>query len=91
MAKGGESMRLDDFLKTVSPTTELELDLVTASPEEKNVIANGVKKEVIPTLISKDIEELYMFDIYEVRLTYTRVGDSTNTYPIIYVLAKETL
>lgn len=87
--KGGERMRLDDFLKTVSPTTELEVDLVTAEPEEKNVIADGVKKEVIPTLISKDIAELDMFDIYEVRLTYTSVGDSTNTYPIIYVLAKE--
>lgn len=84
-------MRLDDFLKTVSPTTELEADLVTAEPEEKNVIAVGVKKEVIPTLISKDISDLDMFDIYEVRLTYRRVGDSTKTYPIIYVLAKETL
>ena len=82
-------MRLDDFLKTVSPTTELEVDLVTAEPEEKNVIAYGVKKEVIPTLISNDIADLDVFDIYEVRLTYRRVVDSTNTYPIIYVLAKE--
>lgn len=89
MAKGGESMRLDDFLKTVSPSTEIEVDLVTAGPEERNVIAKGVKKEVIPTLISKDIADLDMFDIYEVRLTYTRVDGSTNTYPIIYVLAKE--
>ena len=82
-------MRLDDFLKTVSPTTELEVDLVTAEPEEENVIAVGVKKEVIPTLISKDLADLDVFDIYEVRLTYRRVCDSTNTYPIIYLLAKE--
>lgn len=33
--------------------------------------------------------DLDMFDIYEVRLTYTRVVGSTNTYPIIYVSAKE--
>lgn len=82
-------MRLDDFLKTISPTTELEVDLVTAEPEEKNVIADGVKKEVIPALISNDIADLDVFDIYEVRLTHRRVGASNNTYPIIYVLAKE--
>ena len=37
-------MRLDDFLKTVSPSTEIEVDLVTTGPEERNVIAKGVKK-----------------------------------------------
>ena len=82
-------MRLDDFIKTVDSSTQLLVDLITAEPEGAPVIASGVKKEVIPTLISKDISDLDSFDIYLVEIIWKQISKDSEKYPVIYVLAKE--
>lgn len=83
-------MRLDDFIKTVDSSTQLLVDLVTAEPDGAPVIASGVKQEVIPTLISKDISDFDTFDIYLVKIIWKQISEETEKYPVIYVLAKET-
>lgn len=82
-------MRLDDFLKTVDYSTQLLVDLVTAEPEGAPVMVSGVKKEVIPTLISKDISDFDSFDIYLVQIIWKKISADSEKYPVIYVLAKE--
>lgn len=82
-------MRLDDFIKTVDSSTQLLVDLVTADPDGAPVIASGVKKEIIPTLISKDISDLDTFDIYLVEIIWKQISKDSEKYPVIYVLAKE--
>lgn len=82
-------MRLDDFIKTVDSSTQLIVDLVTAEPGGEPVVASGVKKEIIPTLISKDISDLDTFDIYLVEIIWKQISNETEKYPVIYVLAKE--
>lgn len=82
-------MRLDDFLKTVDSSTQLLVDLITANPEGAPVIASGVKQEVIPTLISKDISDLDTFGIYLVEIIWNQISEESEKYPVIYVLAKE--
>lgn len=82
-------MRLDDFLKTVDCHAQLMLNLITTEPEKDVVYASGIKQEVIPTLIGKDILDFNMFDIYLVNLIYKQIGKSEK-YPVIYILAKET-
>lgn len=82
-------MRLDDFIKTVDSSSQLLVDLVTAEPEKVPVIASGVKQEVIPTLISKDISDLDTFDIYLVEIIWKQISADSEKYPVIYVLAKE--
>lgn len=83
-------MRLDDFLKTVDSSTQILVDLVTAEPDGTYVMASGVKQEVIPTLISKDISDLDTFDIYIVTIIWKQISGDSEKYPVIYVLAKET-
>lgn len=82
-------MRLDDFLKTVNSCTLLLVDLLTAEPEGAPVIASGIKQEVIPTLISKDISDFDSFDIYLVDIIWKKISEDSEKYPVIYVLAKE--
>lgn len=82
-------MRLDDFIKTVDSSTQLIVDLVTAEPDGAPVVASGVKKEIITTLISKDISDLDTFDIYLVEIIWKQISNETEKYPVIYVLAKE--
>lgn len=83
-------MRLDDFLKTVDSSTQLLVDLVTAEPDCTSVMASGVKQEVIPTLISKDISDLDSFDIYLVKIIWRQISADSEKYPVIYVFSKET-
>lgn len=82
-------MRLDDFLKTVNSTTQLLVDLVTAELDDAPVMASGVKQEVIPSLISKDISDFDSFDIYIVSIIWKQISADSEKYPVIYILAKE--
>lgn len=82
-------MRLDEFIKTVDSSTQLLVDLITVEPEGANITASGLKKEIIPTLISKDISGFDTFDIYLVEIIWKQSSEETENYPLIYVLAKE--
>lgn len=90
MAEGGESMRLDQFLKCLDTSTQVKINLVTAEPDKEIITVTGIKEDVIPTLISKDISDFDVFDIYEVsirNITYGSKGEYK--YQVIYLLAKE--
>ena len=82
-------MRLDDFIKTVDSSTQLLVDLVTAEPDGAPVIASGIKQEIIPALISKDISDFDTFNIYLVEIIWKQISKDSEKYPVIYVLAKE--
>lgn len=75
-------MSLDLFLKSLDSSTQVKIKLVTVV---------GTKEEVIPTLISKDISDFVMFDIYEVSIRNVTYGSKGEyKYQVIYLLAKET-
>lgn len=83
-------MRLDLFLKCLDTSTQVKINLVTAEPDKEIITVIGTKEEVIPTLISKDISDFDVFDIYEVsirNITYGSKGEYK--YQVIYLLAKE--
>lgn len=83
-------MRLDQFLKCLDSSTQVKIKLITAEPEEEIITVTGTKEEVIPTLISKDISDFDVFDIYGVSIrnvTYGLKGEYN--YKVIYLLAKE--
>lgn len=83
-------MRLDLFLKGLDPTTMVKIVLVTPEPDKGTVVARGIKEEVIPTLISKDIADFDRFDIFTVALRTEYYGAKKQyDYPVIYILAKE--
>lgn len=81
-------MRLDDFLKTVDSSTQLLIDLVT-NEQEIPLIASGTKQEAIPSLISRDIYNLDMYDIYLVEIIWKQISKDSEKYPVLYILAKE--
>ena len=57
-------MRLDLFLKCLDSSTQVKINLITAEPDKEIITVIGTKEEVIPTLISKDISDFDVFDIY---------------------------
>ena len=90
MAKGGESMKLDLFLKCLDSSTQVKIDLITAEPDKEIITVIGTKEEVIPTLISKDISDFDLFDIYEVSIRNVTYGSKSEyKYQVIYLLTKE--
>lgn len=83
-------MRLDLFLKSLDCSTQVKIMLVTAEPDKEIITVTGIKEEVIPTLISKDISDFDVFDIYEVSLRKVTYGEKGKyNYNVIYILAKE--
>lgn len=83
-------MRLDQFLKALDPRTKLKIKLVTAEPDKEIITVTGTKGEVIPTLISKDISDFDVFEIYEVSIKNINYGAKGEySYNVIYLLAKE--
>lgn len=83
-------MRLDLFLKVLDNKTQVKIKLITAEPDKEIITVTGLKEDIIPTLISKDISDFDVFDIYEVsfrQVTYGVKGEYS--YNVIYLLAKE--
>lgn len=82
-------MRLDDFLKVLDSTTFVDILLVPADINEETVSAKGDKEEVILTIMSKDISDFNMFEIYQVSHRTKRCASSDNLEYSIFILAKE--
>lgn len=90
MAKGSESMRLDQFLKCLDTSTQVKINLIPAENDRDIITVCGTKEEVIPTLMSKDISDFDVFDIYEVAIRNVTYGSKGEyKYQVIYLLAKE--
>ena len=90
MAKGGESMTLDDFLKTLTPYTEVEI-VVLSKGNSKSV--NGYKMNVMQDLVDDGFSSFEDYEIYSISLTNGILVDSNgsdkNTVSHIHVIVKE--
>lgn len=83
-------MRLDLFLKVLDNTTQVKIKLITAEPDKEIITVTGLKEDIIPTLISKDISDFDVFDIYDVSLRKVTYGEKGKySYNVIYLIAKE--
>mgnify|MGYP004461677859 CR=1 FL=1 len=82
-------MRLDDFLKVLDSNTLVDILLVPADINEETVSAKGDKQEVILTIISKDISDFNMFEIYQVSYRMKKLASSDKWEYSIFILAKE--
>lgn len=82
-------MKLSDFLKAVDSYTELEVEIVTAEPEEDEVYVTGIKDEILGKLSSYNRLDLEQYDIYTVNINKKLdVDDGKTTVHYIYILAK---
>ncbi len=83
-------MKLSDFLKAVDSYTELEVEIVTAEPEEDGVYVTGIKDEILGKLSSYNILDLESYSIYTVNIRKKfDVNDGKAIVHYIYILAKE--
>lgn len=82
-------MKLSDFLKAVDSYTELEVEIVTAEPEEDEVYVTGIKDEILGKLSSYNRLDLEQYDIYTVNINKKLdVDDGKTIVHYIYILAK---
>lgn len=83
-------MKLNDFLKAVDSNIELEVEIVTAEPEEDEVYVTGMKDEILGKLSSYNILDLESYSIYTVS-THKKfdVDDGKTIVHYIYILVKE--
>lgn len=90
MAEGGESMTLDDFLKVLTPYSDVEI-VVLAKDTSHSV--NGYKMNVIQDLIQDGYSSFEDYEIYSISLTSGIIVDSNGsddkTVNHIHVIAKE--
>ena len=90
MAEGGESMTLDDFIKVLTPYSDVEI-VVLAKDTSHSV--NGYKMNVIQDLIQDGYSSFEDYEIYSISLTSGIIVDSNGsddkTVNHIHVIAKE--
>lgn len=90
MAKGGESMSLDQFLKTVTPYTSLEI--VVLSKDSSHCI-EGFKLTILQEMLEKEFSGLENYEIYSIDLvngfSIAEDGNDKEKVSHIRVIAKE--
>lgn len=90
MAKGGESMTLDNFIKLLTPYSHLEIIVLT---KDNSLSIEGFKVSVISELMEHEFSSLEDYEIYSIDLTkgfcISEDGDDRKETSSIRLIVKE--